>query len=106
MDGSAIISVSAAVVALTQLSKWAGVPDRLGPPAVLVLSFIGVAFWGWSQGAVERAQAFAYFAAWIAVATSAAGVYGFTRASGSELARMTAPPATGAGNERTLKGES
>jgi hypothetical protein len=104
MDGGAIIAVSATVVTLVQLVKWSGIPDRLGPLAVLVLSALGVAFWGWSAGTFARATAFAYFAAWIAVSTSAAGVYGFTRASGSELTKMSAPP-TGAGASPTIKSE-
>lgn len=79
MGAEAVISVSAAVVALTSLIKWAGLRDTLGPIAVLILSAAGVAFWGYSEGTYERAKAFQYFAGWIAVATSAAGVYGFTR---------------------------
>lgn len=103
MNAEAIISVSAAVVALTQLMKWAGLTDRYGPIAVMVLALIGVAFWSWSAGDFSRTVAFAYFAAWITVTTSAAGVYGFTRTSGASLARMTAPPSTGAGSEPTIK---
>lgn len=102
MNGEAIISVSAAVVALVQLVKWAGVRDHYGPIAVMVLSVIGIVFWGWSQGDLSRQSAFAYFAGWIAVTTSAAGVFGFTRASGDAVARMTGPPA-GAGASPTVK---
>lgn len=79
MDGQAILTVAAAVVGLTQIIKWGGLPDRWGPIAVLLLAVIGVAFWGYSAGTFERAKAFEYFAGWIAVATSAAGVFGFTR---------------------------
>lgn len=79
MDAQAVISVSAAVVALTQLAKWARLPDVFGPLAVMLLSALGVAMWGYSVGTFERAQLFAYFAGWIAVSTSAAGVFGFTR---------------------------
>lgn len=88
MNAEAIVSVSAAVVALVQLAKWGFVPDRFGPLAVLTLSLLGVAFWGWSQGDFTRASAFGYFAGWIAVATSAAGVFGFSRASSDTLTRM------------------
>ena len=62
MDAEAVISVSAAVVALVQLSKWSGIPDKFGPIAVLLWSLVGVTFWGWSQGTFERTTAFAYFA--------------------------------------------
>lgn len=102
MDGAAIVSVSAAVVALTQLCKWAFLTDRYGPIAVLVFAFAGVALWGFSVGTFERTQLFDYFAAWVAVATSAAGVYGFSRASGEALTKMSAPP-SGAGADPTLK---
>ena len=103
MDGQAIISVSAAVVALTQLVKWAALPDKYGPWAVLGFALFGVAFWGWSTGDVTRASAFGYFAGWIAVATSAAGVFGFTRASSDGISRMTSPPSGGAGQSVTVK---
>lgn len=104
MDGQAIITVSAAVVALTQLIKWAGLPDKKGPFAVLVLALVGVAFWAWTQGDFSRATAFGYFAGWIAVATSAAGVYGFTRAAASAVVSAMPPPEGGAGSSPTQKG--
>jgi hypothetical protein len=103
MNGEAIVSVSAAVVALTQIVKWAGLRDNHGPLVVMILSFMGTAFWGWSVGDFSRTAAFGYFAGWIAVMTSAAGVYGFTRAGGEAISRMTAPPITGAGSETTVK---
>lgn len=88
MDGEAIVSVSAAVVALTQLAKWARLPDKLAPVVVVVFALIGVAFWGWTQGGVSREVAFGYFAGWVAVMTSAAGVWGFTRASSESLTKV------------------
>lgn len=88
MDAQAILTVSAAVVALVQLAKWAGVDDSKGPLAVLVCSLIGVVFWGWADGTFARTVAFDYFAGWIAVMTSAAGVFGFTRSTGDSLVRM------------------
>jgi len=103
MDAQAIITVSAAVLALVQLLKWAVLPDRYGPLAVLAISLGGVVFWIWTQGPFVRAAGFGYFAAWIAVSTSASGVYGFSRASGEALTRFTAPPTTGAGSEPTIK---
>lgn len=104
MDAEAIITVSAAVVALTQLVKWGFVPDKYGPLSVIVLSLAGVAFWAWGEGSFARPVAFEYFAGWIAVATSAAGVFGFTRAGGEAVTRMTAPPLGGAGSSPTIKG--
>ena len=102
MTAEAIITISAAVVALTQIVKWSGVPDRFGPAVVLVLSLLGVILWGVStETGFDRALLWPYFAAAIGVATSAAGVYGFTRAAASSLTRTTPPPSTGAGSERT-----
>jgi hypothetical protein len=100
MDAQAIITVSAAVVALTQLFKWGFVPDRYGPVAVILLSVAGVAFWAWSSGDFSRTNAFGYFAGWIAIATSAAGVFGFTRAGAEAITKTSSPPA-GAGNSPT-----
>jgi hypothetical protein len=104
VDGGAIISVSAAVVALTQFAKWSGVPDKFGPIAVMLLSVLGTVLWGWSVGDFERAKAFDYFTGWIAVTTSAAGVYGFTRAAAQGISSGTPPPIGGAGSSPTVKG--
>lgn len=106
MDGQAIITVSVTVVALTQLLKWAIIPDKYGPFSVLILAFAGVAFWAWSEGDFSRASAFLYFAGWIAVATSAAGVFGFTRAASEAVTKATGqPPGAGASATTTdMKG--
>lgn len=101
MSGQAILTVSASIVALTQLLKWSkAVSDQRGPLAVLVLALIGVAFWGWTTGDIGRATAFGYFAGWISVATSAAGIYGFTRSGPDAITATTNPPA-GAGASPT-----
>jgi hypothetical protein len=101
MDGQAIISVSAAVVALTQLVKWSGLPDKVGPLAVLALSAAGVALWAYTQDSFARNLLFDYFAGWIAVATSAAGVFGFTRAAANAVISAKPPPSGGAGSHAT-----
>ncbi len=103
MDGQAIVTVSAVVVTLTQLLKWSIIRDKYGPLAVLILAAFGVWFWGYSVGNFERTLAFEYFAGWIAVATSAAGVFGFTRASTTAVTAATAPPMSGAGSSPTIK---
>ncbi|MGN6361006.1 MAG: hypothetical protein ACTHNK_11530 [Thermomicrobiales bacterium] len=94
MSAEAIVTVSAAVVALVQVIKWALRRDGWGPAIVLLVSLLGVAVWAVSQGDIARASAWSYFAGWVAVATSAAGVYGFTRAGIQRLARGAdeAPP--------------
>lgn len=101
MDGEAIVTVGATVVALVQLCKWGGLPDRRGPLAVLALSAIGVAVWGFTKGQFQYTQAFSYFAGWIAVATSAAGVFGFTRSGPESLTATKAPPAGAGANVTT-----
>lgn len=103
MDAGAIIAVSAAVVALTQIFKWGFVPDRFGPITVMVLSVIGVGVWAWSEGDFQRATAFEYFAGFISVALNAAGIYGFTRAAATGATNLVAPPNTGAGSSTTTK---
>lgn len=103
MNGQAIVTIGASVVALVQLCKWTGLPDKFGPVMVLAMALLGVLFWGWSIGDISRASSFAYFSGWIAVATSASGVYGFTRAGGDGLTRLTTPPVDGAGSSPTIK---
>lgn len=102
MDAKAIMIVSGAVVMLVQLVKWAGLPDSRGPLAVLVCSLLGVAFWGWSRGDFTRATAFEYFAGFIVVAATAAGVFGFTRSLPSAVTATSEPP-HGAGSNPTVK---
>jgi hypothetical protein len=94
MSAEAIVTVSAAVVALVQVIKWALRRDGWGPAIVLLVSLLGVAVWAVSQGDATWASAWSYFAGWVAVATSAAGVYGFTQAGIQRLARGAdeAPP--------------
>jgi hypothetical protein len=103
VDPQASITISAAVVTLTSLVKWGGLPDKLGPLAVLVLSAMGCVIWSYSQEVpFARTQSFAYFATWATVATSAAGIFGFTRASGAAVSELRRPP-EGAGQNPTEK---
>lgn len=103
MNAEAVVAVSAAVVTLVQLGKWAFIPDKYGPVAVLVLSLVGVLLWAASSDQpFVRTMLFSYFAGWLAVSLNAAGIYGFTRASGEALVRMSAPPG-GAGSSTTDK---
>lgn len=102
MNSEAIVTIGAAVVALTQMAKWAGINDKHGPVAVAVLSMLGVMMWGVSnQAAFDRAMIWPFFSAWIAVATSAAGVFGYTRATREAIVRTSTPPNDGAGSSRT-----
>lgn len=80
MSAADIVTISAAVVALVQLVKWMIRRDGWGPFVVLLVSLLGVGVWAFSHGEVTRAMTWDYFAGWIAIATSAAGIYGFTQA--------------------------
>lgn len=86
MDGQAIIIVSGAVVALSQLVKGSDLAKRHALLVVFTLSAVGVGLWGWSAEAFTRASAFEFFIGWVAVATSAAGVFGIVRATPDAVA--------------------
>jgi hypothetical protein len=89
MDGLAIIQVSGAVVALMYLLRWAGLSRRWAPLLVPVLSALGVGVWVYGQAPIGQADTFSYVAGWVAVATSAATVWGFTWAGGEGHGRPT-----------------
>lgn len=93
MNAEAIVTVSAAVISLVQLLKWGKVlPDRWAPLGIFLLAAIGVALWVYSLGDFQRREVFGYFAAWIAVATAAAGVYGFAKsATGAGVTNVNRP---------------
>lgn len=102
MDAQTIAGIVIPVVGLTQLLKWMGLRDRLGAVMVLALSAVFVALWVYSRASYDRANLFDYSAAWIVVATSAAGVFGFTRASADAVTSTRTPPA-GAAQDPTVK---
>jgi hypothetical protein len=82
IDGAAIVAIGGAVTALTQLIKWAGVPDRFAALVVFLLSAIGIGIWAYSHMLLPQdiqSSLWDLFSGWIAVAFSAAGIYGFTR---------------------------
>lgn len=90
MNAESIATISVAVVALTQLLKWGFLKDNQGPIVVLVLSALGVVLWQASQQIpFQRTDLFSYFTAWIVIATSAAGVFGFTRAGATAVTKTT-----------------
>lgn len=94
MDGQAIVSVSAAVVAFTQLVKYSPIPTTGFIPVVLVFVFsgLGCLLWAVSNEPVfDRHLLFNYFAGWVAVATSAGGVFSLSQAAHSA---MTGNPST------------
>lgn len=89
MDGLAVMRVTVVVVGLMHLLRWSGVSERWAPLLVAVLSALGVALWAVGQGPVNEAVLFSYVSGWVAVATSAAMVWGFNWAAGT--ARRTRP---------------
>lgn len=94
--------VTIAVSLLTQMVKWMGLPDKRGPIAVVILAAVGVGLFGWSQSTLARVTAFSYFAGWVMVSVSSAGVFGFTRAAPEAVAGTKSPPAPpGAGANTT-----
>lgn len=93
MDAEAIVTIGASIVLLVQLCKWAGLPRRWAPLVVFVVSALGVAVWAWSRGVYDRAAAWQLFAAWIAVAGTASGVYGFARQAIPDKADAPPPAA-------------
>jgi len=90
MDAQSIVTVSVPVVLLTQIFKWAGLPLRWAPVVILVLSLLGVLFWGYSQNQFTRADLWSYFAGWVSVSVSAAGVFGFAKDAAEEVTRIRA----------------
>lgn len=97
MNAEAVMSISTAVIGLTQLAKWGGVPAKAAPLTVALLSLLGVVFWGWSQpGAITRVHAWDFFSGWIVITMAAAGVFGFIR----EGAETVAAIRKGTGNGR------
>jgi hypothetical protein len=101
MTANDIAAVTIPVVALTQLLKWFGVvSDSKGPFAVLSLSLFGVTLWAFSEGRLVASNAFNLFTGFALVATSAAGVFGFTRAAPEAVTATRQPPA-GAGSNPT-----
>ena len=96
MPSETVIAVAGSVTALTQLFKFWGVPDKYGPYVVLGLSLLGVIIWAASQpDPFSRLHLWQYFAAVVNVMISAAGVYGFARATEARQvtsARRAPPP--------------
>jgi hypothetical protein len=78
MDALAIMQVAGPVGALMYLLRWSGVPRRWAPVLVPLVSALGVSVWIYAHGMLSQADTFTYVAAWIAVCTSSATVWGFS----------------------------
>lgn len=88
MDAKAVIAISGAVVMLLQVLKAAGLAGRWALVVSALLSILGVYIWGYSAGAFSRAATWDYFAGWIAVFSSAAGVFGIVNGSADAVTSM------------------
>jgi hypothetical protein len=92
MPSETVIAIAGSVTALAQLFKFWGVPNRYGPFVVLGLSLLGVVVWAASQpDPLNRLLWWQYFAAVVNVMVSAAGVYGFARATTGDQVTSTQP---------------
>jgi hypothetical protein len=100
LTAESVVTVAAAITALVQILKWGGLPDGRAPWAVLGLSLLGVLMYQLSFAPNDhifaRQDIWPIFAAWIAVALSSAGVYGFTRSLPTALT-STRPSELGSG---------
>jgi vacuolar-type H+-ATPase subunit I/STV1 len=105
MSSEGIVAVSAAVVALTQILKWAGLRDSWAPLAVIGLSVLGVLVWlvSGTSWPPTRTDVWPIFSGVIAVTLAAAGTFGFTRAGASAVTSLSTPPVGGAGSEPSIK---
>lgn len=104
----AIIALGVAATALTQLIKWAGLPDKIGPIVVLGLSLLLVIMWQFSFAPADRPifmrqDTWPLFSAWLATSLTSAGVFGFTRAAAGAVTAMKPPPAGAAQNPTDQK---
>ena len=101
MSSEAVVTVSAAVVALTTFFKWWGVVAAPRAPLLVIgLSLLGTALWAYSTlPAWDRRLTWDLFTGWVSVTLAAAGTYGFTRAIPEAVSSFTVPPGQGAGSE-------
>ena len=104
MTAESVVAISAGVVAATQLVKWAGLPDKVGPIIVMLFAALGVGLWLFSQQAwpPARTDTWNIASGWISVTLAAAGTFGFTRAAVGAVTRATPPPVDGAGSADTV----
>lgn len=78
-----ILSIGALVLLLTEIAKFAGLPDRMGLLAAGIFSAMGVGFWTVSNPnlVLDRFIIWPLFAAFVTVLATAAGAFGFVRAA-------------------------
>lgn len=93
MDAKAIVAVSTSVVMLLQVLKASGLAGRWGLLVAGLLSIAGVAIWGYSAGTFSRATAWDFTAGWIAVFSSASGVFAIVNRGAQAVEIVKGAPA-------------
>jgi len=89
MNAEAIILIGGAVAGLLQVLKTSAFVKRHALLWVFAISLLATLLWGWSEGTLMRETAFQFFAGWVAVTTTAAGVFGLIRATPDAVAAFT-----------------
>ena len=88
MQAEIVAMLAAACVGTVEIFKRAGLPERFGPLANLILSAILTAVWAVSEPVWPAPLGI--MLGWLAVAASASGVYGLAR--GTMATRWRAEP--------------
>lgn len=84
-DTGVALQVAAAItpplIAITQIAKWAGMPSKFAPLAVVTFAALICAIWAYSEGPPSfGAMLFQYLVATLAATVQALGLYAFVTA--------------------------
>lgn len=73
-----LMAIAPAVIALTQIAKWCGLPKRWAPLAVLLFAAVICAVWAYSESVGNwQGLLYQYVAATLGATILALGLYGF-----------------------------
>ena len=84
-----VIAISGVVTIIAQVLKGAGISGRWALLAAAILSALAVMLFGWSNVGFTQQAAWSYFAAWAAVFSSAAGIFGIINAAPAQALAIT-----------------
>jgi hypothetical protein len=84
-----VITISGVVTIIAQVLKGAGVSGRWALLIAAILSALAVALFGYSNVGFAQNVAWSYFAAWAAVFSSAAGIFGIINAAPAQALAIT-----------------
>lgn len=79
MDAQAVVAVSGSIVMFLQVLKAGGLEGRWALVVCAFASTAGVLLWGYSAGTLARETLWQYGSGWIAVFSSAAGLFNIVR---------------------------